>query len=74
MDVCRNCHKVIEGAPRFNDEATAGPFMCPWCMQDARFGPVGRVVNSIRERAAIVLFLVGLVVIGVGWLSGWIRF
>ncbi len=73
MDVCRNCHKVIEGAS-FSNVEYSEPVFCPWCREDARFGPVGRVVNFIRLKAPIVLLLVGLVAIGVGWFTGWIRF
>jgi hypothetical protein len=73
VEVCRNCKKVIEGADFFRGADYSEPVFCPWCREDARFGPIGRVVNFIRMKAPIVLLVVVLVVIGVGWLAGWIR-
>lgn len=73
MDVCRNCHKVIEGVS-FSNVEYSEPVFCPWCREDARFGPVGRILNFIRLRAAAVMLFVVLVVMGLGWLAGWIRF
>ncbi len=44
MDVCRNCKKVIEVNNLSDQDA---PRLCPYCRQDARFGPVARIVRPL---------------------------
>jgi hypothetical protein len=60
MYICQNCKKVIDRMGPDTDGGMVDP-MCPWCLRDSRYGPVGRLLRWVGL-AIGVLALVALII------------